>query len=110
MLEGWKGGKEGIKNDTNAVLISLDQTKSFDRADYRFLAAIFETAGFEPELNKWISMQYHNLLAVLLVNGNHSESFAIKRSVQQGCPQSPLLYVCKLRDGGKSGSARSSLR
>ena len=30
----------------NAVLISLDQSKSFDRVDHWFLAAVLETTGF----------------------------------------------------------------
>ena len=47
---------EGIEDDTKAVLINLDQSKAFDRVDHRFLAAVLETAGFEPEFHKGISM------------------------------------------------------
>ena len=84
---------EGIKDDTEAALINLDQSKAFDRVDHRFLAAVLETAGFEPEFRKWISMLYRNPQAVVQVNGRFSEAFAIERSVRQGCPLSPLLYV-----------------
>ena len=35
---------EGIKKDTEAALISLDQPKAFDRVDHRFLATVLETA------------------------------------------------------------------
>ena len=51
---------EGIEDDTEAALISLDQSKAFDRVDHRFLATILETAGFKPEFRRWISMMYHN--------------------------------------------------
>ena len=51
---------EGIKDDTEAVLISLDQSKAFDRVDHRFLATVLETAAFESEFRRWISMMYHN--------------------------------------------------
>ena len=104
---------EGIKNDTKAALINLHQSKAFDRVDHRFLAAVLETAGFQPEFRKWISILYHNPQAVMQVNGRCSGAFAIERSVQQGCPLSPLLYVLalepllrRLRDGG----ARPALR
>ena len=51
---------EGIEDDTEAALISLDQSKTFDRVDHRFLATVLETAGFKPELRRWINMMYHN--------------------------------------------------
>ena len=87
---------EGIKDDTEAVLISLDQSKAFDRVDHWFLASVLETAGFEPEFRRWISMMYHNPQAVVQVNGRRSGVIAIERSVRQGCPLSPLLYVLAL--------------
>ena len=96
---------EGIEDRTEAALISLDQSKAFDRVDHRFLATVFETAGFQPEFHRWISMRYHNPQGVVQVNGRRLRVFAIERSVRQGCPLSPLLYVlalelllCRLRD------------
>ena len=87
---------EGIKDDTEAALISLDLSKAFDRVDHRFLATVLKTAGFQPEFRRWISMMYHNLQAVLQENGRRSGAFAIEPSVRQGCPLSPLLYVLAL--------------
>ena len=84
---------EGIEDNTEAALISLDQSKAFDRVDHRFLATVLETAGFKLEFRRGISMMYHNPQAVVLVNGRRSRVFAIERSVRLGCPLSPLLYV-----------------
>ena len=84
--------QEGLKDDTEAALINLDQSQAFDRVDHRFLVTVLETAGFQLEFRKWINM-YHNTQAVVQVNGNRSEAFAIEQSVWQGCPLSPLLYV-----------------
>ena len=41
-------------------------------------------------------MMYHNPQAVVQVNGRRSRVLAIERSVRQGCPLSPLLYVLTL--------------
>ena len=87
---------EGKKDDTEAALISLDQSKAFDRVDHRFLATVLETAGFKPEFCRWISMMYHNPQAMVQVNRRRSGAFAIERSVRQGCPLSLLLYVLAL--------------
>ena len=106
---------EGIKDDIKATLINSDQFKAFDRVDHRFLAAVLETAGFEPEFRKWISILYHNPQAVVQVNGRCSGAFAIERSVRQGCPLSSLyvlaleLLLRKLRDGGACPALRRIL-
>ena len=107
---------EGIEDNTEAALISLDQSKAFDRLDHRFLATVLETARFKPEFRRWISMMYHNPQAVVQVNGRRSEVFAIESSVRQGFPLSPLLYVLaleplllRLRDEGTSPSLHGVL-
>ena len=104
---------EGIEDDTEAALISLDQSKALDRVDHRFLASVLETAGFKLEFRRWISKMYHNPQAVVQVNGRCSRVFAIERSVRQGCPLSSLLYVLalepllrRLRDERTSPSLR----
>ena len=85
----------GIKDDDEAALINLDQSKAFDRVRHQFLATVLEIAGFEPEFRKWISILY-NPQAVVQVNGKCSRDFAIERSVRQGYPLSHLLYVLAL--------------
>ena len=104
---------EGIKDDDEAALISWDQSKAFDRVDHQFLATVLETTGFEPEFHKWISILYHNPQAVVQVNGKCSKAFVIERTVRQGRPLSPLLYVLALesllRRLGDEG-ARPALR
>ena len=87
---------EGIEYGTEVALISLDQSKAFDRVDHRFLATVLETARFQPEFRRWISKMYHSPQAVVQVNGRRSRAFAIECSVRQGCSLSPLLYVRSL--------------
>ena len=87
---------EEIEDHTEAALINLDQSTTFDMVDYRFVATVFETAGFKPEFRKWISLMYHNIQTVVQVNGKCSGAFAIKRSVRQGCLLFPFLYTLVL--------------
>ena len=105
---------EEIEDGTEDALTSLDQSKAFDRVDHRFLASVLETAIFQPEFCRWISMMYHNPQAVVQVNGRRSRAFAIERSVRQDGPLSHLLYVLalehllrRLRDEGENPALRS---
>ena len=93
------------------MLISLDQSKAFDRVDHRFLWTVLETAGFQLEFRERIGVMYHNPQAVVQVNGRRSGAFAIELSVRLGCPLSPLLYVLalepllrRLRDEGANSA------
>ena len=51
-----RGVLEGTKDGMEAALISLDESMAFDRVDHRFLANVLETARFQPEFRRWISM------------------------------------------------------
>ena len=70
---------EGLEDYAEVTLINLDQSKAFDRVDHRFLAVVFETAGFEPEFRKWITMLYRSPTAVEHGNWKLLESFVIER-------------------------------
>ena len=87
---------EGIEDDTEAALISLDQSNAFDRVGHQFLATVLETAGFEPEFRRWISMMYHSPQALVQVKEKHEKFFAMELSAREGYPLSPLLHVLAL--------------
>ena len=69
---------ERTEDGTEAAMIGLDQSKAFDRVGHRLLASVLETARFQPEYRRWISMMYHNSQAVVQVNGRRSRAFAIE--------------------------------
>ncbi len=64
---------EGLEGGIEAALINFDQVKVLDRVDYRFLATVFEIAGFKPDFCKWISMMDHTPQVELQVNGKRSD-------------------------------------
>ena len=75
------------------MLIDLDQSKTFERGNYWFLAVVLETARFNPEFCKGIGFLCLSSMALVQMNGKRSRSFAIELSVSQGCTLSPILYV-----------------
>ena len=78
------------------ALIKLDQNKAFDRVDHRFLGAVLKVAGFGQDFRSWIKLLYTNPSSIVEVNGVRSEPFRLTRSVRQGCPLSPMLYILAL--------------
>ena len=82
-------------NDTG-VLLSLDQEKAFDRVDHNYLISVLTYYGFHNDFLSWIKLLYHDISSSVIVNGHISDSFKITRSVRQGCPLSPLLYILSL--------------
>jgi len=93
-----------VEKVDKAALINLDQSKAFDRVDHGFLEAVLSAAGFGVTFRSWIRLLYASPGVMVEVNGVRSKPFSLSRSIRQGCPLSPLLYIlalepflCKLR-------------
>ena len=90
-----------IINDTNSnpldtgIILSTDQEKAFDRVNHTYMLSVLKYFGFTFSENfiRWISIIYNDISSAVIVNKHVSTPFPFKRSVRQGCPLSPLLYV-----------------
>ena len=78
------------------ALLSLDQQKAFDRADWPFLFATLFKMGFGDNFIRWVRLLYTAVRSSVLVNGYTSRPFKPSRGVRQGCPLPPLLYVLSM--------------
>lgn len=77
---------------TNIGLISLDQQKAYDRAEFQYLWHTLKCFGFSSEFISMVKILYCDIESVLKVNGGLSAPFKVKRGVRQGCPMSGMLY------------------
>lgn len=88
-----------IINDINSnandvgILLSTDQEKAFDRIDHTYMLHILQRFGFTENFIKWIKILYNGISSSVIVNNHISDTFLVERSVRQGCPLSPLLYI-----------------
>ena len=98
------------KVDGNAALINLDQSKAFDRVDHAFLEAVLSAAGFGLHFRSWIRLLYASPGIMVEVNGVRSEPFTLTRSIRQGCPLSPMLYILALEPFLRKLKANPALR
>ena len=85
-------------NDKNmpAAIISLDQSKAFDRVSHEYLFNVLCNYGFKPHFISLVKLLYTDVESRVLVNGYISNEFPVQRSVRQGCSLSPLLYVLSI--------------
>ena len=80
-------------SNTEAAVISLDQSKAFDRVDREYLFRVLTRYGFNPSFIQWIKTLYFSIGSHVIVNNHLTLKVAMERGVRQGCPLSPLLYI-----------------
>lgn len=74
-------------------MLLLDFEKAYDRVNWTFLREAMGKMGFHT---KWIAQVMslnENAAASVIVNGETSKTFRIHRSVRQGCPLAPYLFL-----------------
>ena len=82
--------------DQQAAIISLDQTKAFDRVSHEFLFSVLKKYNFGLDLINWVRILYTDISSSVMINKHISEPFLVTRSVRQGCSLSPALYILSL--------------
>ena len=85
-----------VENEEEALIISLDQEKAFDRVEHKYLFKVLEKYNFPNNFINLIKIIYSNIKSKIQINGCFTNEFNIERSVRQGCPLSMFLYVLSL--------------
>ena len=84
------------EDDTDAIIVSADWEKAFDRVSWDYLHQATEALGFGPVIRNWLKTMYnHNAPPErkIKANGTFSDSFPIHSGVPQGCPASPIIFL-----------------
>jgi endonuclease/exonuclease/phosphatase family metal-dependent hydrolase len=82
--------------NTQAFILSLDQEKAFDRVAHKYLHRTLAANNIGVYFTTWIYIIYTNARSHLLINNTITQPFTIEKSVRQGCPLSPILYILTL--------------
>ena len=80
----------------NALLISLDFEKAFDRVDYDALYQVFKYFNFRSRMIKWIKLLFNNFSLCTLNGGYFSEWFVPTRGLFQGNPFSCYGFLAMI--------------
>jgi hypothetical protein len=75
------------------TILNTDLAKAYDKVEWPFIWAMLERIGLGPSIIRLIQSLHINASTMIIVNGIPSEPFEITRSVRQGCPLAPYLFV-----------------
>jgi exonuclease III len=98
------------QKNLGGAIISIDQTKAFDRVSHEFMFLALKYYGFGSDFINWVHMLYNDVSSSVIVNGHITSPFSISRSVRQGCGLSPLLYVLMIEPFAQAVRSAESIK
>ena len=78
----------------NSILLSIDYAKAFDTLSSKAILKAMKIHGFKNNLLKWIEILLAERKSCVKNNNYISKFIEMERGVRQGCPLSPLLFIC----------------
>ncbi|GBG79969.1 hypothetical protein CBR_g30231 [Chara braunii] len=82
--------------DTTVLLLNLE--KAYDKVGWTFVMTTLRHMGFGEGFCKWVAALYTFSTSVVMVNVHLSQPFRLTRSLRQGCPLAPLLFVLQIME------------
>lgn len=79
--------------NTNALILFLDFYKAFDTIERHFLFTTLNSFGFGPNFVSVVQTLYKNINSCVMMYPNTTTRFPVMRSVSQGCPLAPFLFL-----------------
>src|SRR5260221_4526651 len=76
----------------DGFIVSLDQSKAYDRVDQHWLTGVLVAMGVSPELVSLIHDITYKCRSPVRINGGYSRPFTLAPRVPQSDPLSCLLY------------------
>ena len=95
------------------MFVFLDLEKAFDRVSWDYMQKAIEKLGFGKDFLKWVRILYDESNSPrrrLKINGHEGERFTLKCGTAQGCPLSPLLYLCVMEAFSRAVKADKKIK
>ena len=83
-------------NQIPGSIILLDIEKAFDSVDHDYLFQVLHHFNFGDCFINYIKSFYSNRKSYIINIGFISEAISMEKGIFQGCPISPLLFLCAI--------------
>lgn len=85
---------EYCRNESiEAILLSVDAEKCFDKVETRYIDRIMDYFNFGPNLIEWVKILFKNIMVCTLNYGFISEHFNVSQGLLQGNPIASYIYL-----------------
>ena len=86
------------EKDLEAVILSLDFVKCFDKCSFKILHGSLEFFGFGERVKEWTKILYKDFVVCIQNNGHFSQAIPINKGVHQGgcCSAIYLLVIAEI--------------
>lgn len=75
------------------ILMKLDVSKAFDMLDWNYILSVVDHVGMNGTLSRFLKASFSTASSSILLNGRLTPAVRLLRSVRQGCPLSPLIFI-----------------
>ena len=89
----WEGMEYINDNNLDMLFSKIDFDKAYDRVEWDFILQSLQDMGFGKTFTKYVHCLFGNAKTFVALNGQLSPSISLMRSIRQGCPLAPLLFV-----------------
>ncbi|XP_059069967.1 uncharacterized protein LOC131859829 [Cryptomeria japonica] len=93
LITSWEAMDWAKNSHQNTAMLLLDFEKAYDKVEWKFILMMLEAFGFPPYFCLAVQTLLKDASAHIEVNGVLSPSFPLGRSIRQGCPLAPALFV-----------------
>lgn len=89
----WEGADFALEESIDFLFFKIDFDKAYDRIEWDFVLQSLHDLGLGRNFIKQVHALFGNARARIAINGTLSPPIDLKRSIRQGCPLAPLIFV-----------------